>query len=159
VFLQKLRASNNLRNLQIYFPKENSMDRVYGMVDRVHGTSSRSLRILIKRWSSIVGWEVEINPSEGVFHILILTVDWVTDGSRQLRSMTAAAPWPPIPVRWSGGYSKLFTMRSSPVGVAWGGVHQGWFLGGGGDRRVVRDGGRLDLIFGDSGGLLGGSPV
>jgi hypothetical protein len=32
------------------------------------------------------------------------------------------------------------------------GTHLGWFLGGSGDRRVVRDGGRLAPIFGNSGG-------
>jgi hypothetical protein len=81
----------NLRNLQIYFPKENSVVRVYGKVDRVHDAGSRGLRILIKQWSSIVRWEAEINLGEGLFHVLISIVDWATDSPRQLRLATVAA--------------------------------------------------------------------
>jgi hypothetical protein len=64
------------------------MDRVYGTVDRVHGADSQGLRILIKRWTSIVRWDAEINPSEGVFHVLISAVDWAMGGSRQLQPAT-----------------------------------------------------------------------
>jgi hypothetical protein len=42
-------------NLQIYFPKENFVDWVYGTVDQVDGAGSQGLRILIKRWPSIIG--------------------------------------------------------------------------------------------------------
>jgi hypothetical protein len=148
----------SLRNLQIYFPKEKFVDRVYGMVDRVHGTGSKGLRILIKRWSSIVGWGAEINPGEGVFHVLILAIDRAMDGSQQLwlaawraerrcHGLLLQRDGPAATVSFSRGGLHLRGWREV-------GTHLGWFLGGGGDQRVVCDGGRLALIFNDGVGLV-----
>jgi hypothetical protein len=140
-----------------YFRKEKPVDRVYGMVDRVHGASSRCL-LVIKRWLSTVGWEAQIKPGKGVFHVQISSIDRATDGSRQLQPVTVATrctEW------WRHG---LLLQQGGLMATAsfseWGrhlrgrrkvGTHLGWFLGGGTDRRVVRDGGRLALIYSGSG--------
>jgi hypothetical protein len=131
------------------------MDRVYGMVDRVHGAGSWGLRILIKRWSSNVGWEAEINPGEMGISLsnlshwsgdVWLTAAPASDGGVAMRR--AAVPWPP-PARRLDGYVKLFWKMSSPTWIAWGGNTPRVFLGGDGYRRVDHDGGRLAPFFDD----------
>jgi hypothetical protein len=66
----------------------------------------------------------------------------------------------PTPARQPGAYGQPFSMRSSPMGVAWDGeLTTKGVSGGSGDRSSARDRGRLVLIFGDGGssrwGLFG----
>jgi hypothetical protein len=140
------------------------MDRVYGMVDRVHGAGSRGLWIPIKWWPSIVGWDAEINLSERIFHVLISAVDQATYGSWQLRPATAVVR---LTEPQHCGLLLWRDILAATVSFSrWGlhlrgqrevGTQLGWFLGGSSDRRILRDSGPLASIFSDhmhSGGQI-----
>jgi hypothetical protein len=68
------------------------VNRVYGMVDRVHGRGSSWSTGFIKPWPSASRSKAGILKTEGVFSLLILTVRVGFDGARLTGETNGGAP-------------------------------------------------------------------
>jgi hypothetical protein len=84
------------RLIELIFCRK-GVDRVYGLVDRIHGVPAHRSTDHIKGWPLILSPTARIKKPKGYFFDIIYTIESRMDGPPRLRPMAAAAcdrrPW------------------------------------------------------------------
>jgi hypothetical protein len=128
----KIPRHGNFWNLRNYFPKENSVELVHGLVHRVHGTPVHRSTKVIKHWSFKMQSAPQIRPNKPVPHPLIAAIHRETGGSRHsgwrrwhawLRAVVRHGP------RWSSSARGSSVWKGMRLRAKWRAVHGGSYLG------------------------------